>query len=105
MEDDASQWELALHISQESITHGRRSNCEWCPVALELKRYFPDTATRGHMINVGSESASVEGWDRTDPSSYIDFRLADDAVHFIEDFDLAEDMHPQTVHLYIQTDN
>jgi hypothetical protein len=57
-----------LEITADDIERGERANCQWCPVALALRRAFP-----GRKVVVWHDRAEIAGRPYWLPQSVRDF--------------------------------
>jgi hypothetical protein len=83
---------LIIEVTHADICSGKRKDSTFCPIALALKAYFPET-----KVVVGYSKATIL---RFKPNSFgfaaKVYKLPDDAIKFIQDFDYARSVEPST---------
>lgn len=72
---------LRVDVSQYCIDNGQPKEADSCPIALAVRKMYPD-------VNI-----SVDGWLYIDEYSY----RSDAAEEFVVRFDGGEEVEPQTI--------
>jgi len=75
---------MTVKVSKKNIDGGARANCQLCPVALALLEQFPDSDPI-----VESAHVSIK-----DAGNILIYRMPDEAVKFVDDFDEGLEVKP-----------
>lgn len=91
---------LAVNVTAEHITHGRRMDCDKCPIAVASQDAFKQCEGKlsfiptiievdGHDICVDSPPDNVNGYRQ-----HLTIQLCEDLEDFILDFDSQNEVKP-----------
>lgn len=75
---------ITITVTQDDIEKGEATNCHYCPIAIAAKRAF----------KAYSVSCAVRLLIYTDETSYKKYKLPDEALNFIGDFDNGKGVEP-----------
>lgn len=84
---------LEVEVKEQHIKQARPGGFT-CPIAMALKELFP-----GHNPLVGKSYSSLANEITGCPAA--DFKLHEDAVYFVEEYDALQKVQPATVHLEV----
>lgn len=77
---------MTIAVTQEDISIGQKKSCQFCPIALALKRVFPLSL----FIRVDGDAITIGN---------IEIPIPDSCHDFIKAFDIGMEVHPFTFEL------
>lgn len=76
---------MLVHVTQEDIDNGKRTDCKCCPIALAIGRIFPDSVI--HVIR------DIHVFSKTGIDSKI-YKHTDASRAFVTRFDARDPVEP-----------
>ena len=90
--------QVRIEVTAKDIREGKRGQCKYCPVALAVKRRFPDAACRVWGPAATDEyrgyTVEIEGGAEVPDSYWKKYRLDEAASQAIRHFDGTGEMEP-----------